>query len=254
MVTITVYGGVAGDDETGEIGGNKILLEFDGHAYFLDFGKRFSVSNRYFGEFQQPRPSAGLRDYARMELIPPLEGLYREDLFSHEPGFWDQYRAHPHYRRLERLDGILLSHAHVDHSGAIGFIRPEIPIFTGLMTAVIGKAMEDIRGIGPENEFSYVAPREATPDGLLKVARGPRIGRPHLICETDASTLNSINALNAFWGSVPQKTIDIQEKPLTAVDPSEYDLRFFRVGHSIPGSGAFALETPIGWIVYTGDL
>ena len=32
MLTLTVYGGVAGDQETGEIGGNKILVEWDDRA------------------------------------------------------------------------------------------------------------------------------------------------------------------------------------------------------------------------------
>jgi ribonuclease J len=47
---------------------------------------------------------------------------------------------------------------------------------------------------------------------------------------------------------------EIEAPPLATVDPTSLGLRFFRVDHSIPGSAAFALETPIGWIVYSGDL
>jgi len=32
--------------------------------------------------------AAGLRDYLRMDLIPTLEGIYRDDLFLHEPDIW----------------------------------------------------------------------------------------------------------------------------------------------------------------------
>ena len=52
-LTLTLYGGAPGDDPAGEIGGNKILLEFAGRAYFLDFGTRFAVSGRFFEEFFQ---------------------------------------------------------------------------------------------------------------------------------------------------------------------------------------------------------
>jgi len=40
-------------------------------------------------------PLSGLRDYLRMGLLPPLEGLYRDDLCCHEPDLWERYRNHP---------------------------------------------------------------------------------------------------------------------------------------------------------------
>ena len=52
MIDLTVYGGVGGTGEgTGEIGGNKILLELPDRTFFLDFGIRFSLSGRFFEEF-----------------------------------------------------------------------------------------------------------------------------------------------------------------------------------------------------------
>jgi ribonuclease J len=100
-------------------------------------------------------------------LLPPIEGLYRDDLTLHDKSFWEKHRAHPSHRRLDRLDGVLLSHAHQDHNGCLGFLRPEIPIYTGLMTALIGKAMQDIDGGGPEAQYCYVTPKELK-DGVLK--------------------------------------------------------------------------------------
>ncbi len=42
MLTITVFGGVAGRRESGQIGGNKILVEHDEKAYPPVFGTNFS--------------------------------------------------------------------------------------------------------------------------------------------------------------------------------------------------------------------
>src|SRR6266496_3584413 len=143
-LTITVYGGAAGvDPTTGEIGGNKVLVETGDRTFFLDFGTRFGLTGYFFDEFLQPRVAVGLRDFLRLGLIPPIEGIYRDDLCACEPDLWERYRKHPAYRRVEHLDGILLSHAHQDHNGCMGFLKPSVPIYTGLMTALIGKGMQD---------------------------------------------------------------------------------------------------------------
>jgi len=71
MPTITVYGGA------GTIGGNKILLEDEGSRLFFDFGTTFATRDLYFEEYLNPRPGAGLMDLLEMDLLPPLEGLYR---------------------------------------------------------------------------------------------------------------------------------------------------------------------------------
>ncbi len=60
--------------------------------------------------------------------------------------------------------------------------------------------------------------------------------------------------IEAFWSDVPGPRTTLDEVPLTWAEPATCGFRFFRVDHSIPGSGAFALETPIGWLVYSGDL
>lgn len=249
---MTVYGGAPG-----EIGGNRILLEWDDAAWLLDFGTRFAANSRYFEEFVQPRGATlGLRDFLRMGLLPPLEGLYRDDLFAHEDDLWPRYRAHPAYRRVEKVRGVLLSHAHVDHNGALGFLNCDIPVYTGLTTAVIGKCLQDPNPTRVDGEYCYTVPRQVRQRGdVLEVIRGaPRKQRKHYICEGGEPIERALSQLGAFWGSVPGDRMAIQSAPLEVVDPASAGVRFWRVDHSIPGSGAFAIETPIGWVVYSGDL
>ena len=73
---------------------------------------------------------------------------------------------------------------------------------------------------------------------------------------TDPAVITRIFAhrARACWGSVPGTRSEITEAPLEPVDPAGLGLRFWRVDHSIPGSGAFGIETPIGWVIYSGDL
>lgn len=254
MLKVTVYGGVAGDGEEGEIGGNQILLEWEERAYLLDFGTRFAVASKYFEEFLAPRTALGLKDFLHLGLIPPIEGIYRQDLAAHDPELWQRYRNRPGYRRLEHLDGVLLSHAHVDHNGAIGFLREEIPVYTGLMTSVIGKALQDTRSAGPQTEFCYIQRREAKEEGVLEAVRGAAVGRRHVVCESWDGIEKAIYDLEEFWHWSPSRTRTLEQQPLALEDLRDIGIRFYRVDHSIPGSGAFALETPIGWVVYTGDL
>ncbi|MBI4513959.1 MAG: MBL fold metallo-hydrolase [Gemmatimonadetes bacterium] len=265
-IEITVYGGVAGykseknepaRQPEGEIGGNRILLEWEDRCWLLDFGTRFKRVAKFFEEYLKPRAGIlGLRDYLRMALLPPLEGVYRDDLTAHEPDLWERYRGDPHYRRVEALDGVLLSHAHLDHSGCLGFLRPEIPVYTGLVTALIGKGIQDARGgaAGPDLEVSYLAPRQVKGSGVLEGIRGMRVQREHFICETAPAIAEALGRVQAFWCDVPGDRTTLTAAPLELVDPERMDLKFWRVDHSIPGSGAFGVRTPVGWVVYTGDL
>lgn len=134
MVCLTFYGGI------NEIGGNKILLEDEDQRLFLGFGFPYKRHKLFYEEYLKPRSGAGLLDPLAMGLLPPLEGIYRDDIET--AGLWQRFRHTPLYRRIDQVDGVLLSHAHLDHSGQISFMRKDIAVYATSVTAFIAKAMQ----------------------------------------------------------------------------------------------------------------
>jgi ribonuclease J len=136
MIDLTFYGGV------GEIGGNKILLEADNTRLFLDFGTSFSREDEYF-EFPLLRPSC-INDLFKTGILPRLGGLYKN------AGLSVDYTTDgiPSLCGVEEacgVDGILLSHAHIDHYGYLGMLRPDIPVYLSPVSRKIIELKNNIR-------------------------------------------------------------------------------------------------------------
>ena len=132
MVNIDFYGGV------NEIGGNKILVNHNTTSLFLDFGMSFSQSNKYFSEFLQPRKANGIRDFLELGLLPQINGIYREDYLRH-CGLSSQEDP--------AVEGLLLSHAHMDHSAYIHHLREDIPLYMTEESYFILKVLEDTSAV-----------------------------------------------------------------------------------------------------------
>jgi len=249
MTTITCYGAV------GAIGGNKILLEDGDARLFFDFGLDFGLAGHFFNEYLRPRPSRGLLDLLALGILPPLEGLYRDDLAL--PGLWERFRGNPLYRNMSRgdalpADAVLLSHAHLDHNADLSYVRPDIPVYSTRVSAFIARAMQ-VTGVSTfERELSYVSPRAPSESGELQSDRGSGYqARP---CQFLDGGL-SAPALD-FWQSLPSA-----RKPLMAAcaecavgSIAGLPFRWWPVDHSIPGAAGFAVRSSAGWIAYTGDL
>lgn len=243
MVRLTFH------DGAGCIGGNKILLEADDTTLLLDFGVNFGAAGVYFDEFLKQRDGRGTLDLLELGLLPPLAGAYRPDLESPASEWW---RRNP--GRAARIDGVLLSHAHIDHSGLISYLSRDIPVITGPVTAAVAKAMQDTAKSGVAAEVCYITQREPDGSGILKTpdyrTAAHEQRRFVLLGELGPG-------FEEFWRRPPGSRALVAAPPEIQrldVRPGNLRVKRFDVDHSIPGASAFAVETSEGWVVYTGDL
>jgi ribonuclease J len=117
--TLTFYGGV------NEIGGNKVLLKDKNTKVFLDFGMSFALKRQYYSApFLSPKSEKSLLEFG---ILPDLRGVYEFD--DSEP----------------EIDGVLLSHSHMDHAAYISFLKRSIPVYCGETTATILTALNEMR-------------------------------------------------------------------------------------------------------------
>ncbi|HDP96304.1 MAG TPA: MBL fold metallo-hydrolase [Euryarchaeota archaeon] len=233
------------------IGGSKILLEFDGSRVLLDFGINYSQLNRYYEEFLKPRTTAGLMDHVVMGLIPNVRNLLRDDLVP------DDFKLTG--PKIGKVDAVLISHAHMDHCGDLGFLRGDIPMACSALTASIVKATQDSSKTEIGKDGLYAIPRECTEKrgtSIIKTKRDEMPGRDLCILQGGVD-----NSLKGFIRLSP--SIEMAKDPNRCKKPcpgniqkgiQTVDVKAYPVDHSIKGATAFSIGTSQGNVIYTGDL
>jgi ribonuclease J len=212
MSNIDFYGGV------NEIGGNKILVQGTEASFFFDFGMGFSRANKYLSEFLQPRKGNGIIDFVELGLLPCIKGIYREDYLKHVGLSHDDNPA---------VDGVLISHSHVDHVSYIHHLREDISIYLNEQSFLILKALEDT-GATTFSEYLHLkksfqlAPNE----------KGDGYKRPKIKIDRDIKII----------------------KPYKAYKIGDFNIRSIPVDHSLPGASGYIAQNEEDTIVYTGDL
>ncbi|PSG97459.1 hypothetical protein BRD56_05220 [Thermoplasmatales archaeon SW_10_69_26] len=220
-----------------EIGGNKFLVEDGDDRVLLDFGMSFGARKTYFDSYLQPRTTTILTDLIDLDLLPDVDGLYRQDLVDLA---WEELDSEPpesakaYEERTGEpfVHGALLTHAHLDHFGDMAFLDPDIPVHC---TATTQRMLESIDhlgsgGIGEE----IVEVRERSIEQLGSGAYFPG--------DDDVKT--------------QRRERTIETCPVgTAFTIGPFDVTAVPVDHSVPGAVAFHVRTPSGAdIFYTGDL
>jgi len=187
MTELTFYGGV------GEIGGNKILLSEDGNRIFLDFGKNFGKESAYYDDpYLTPRNESQLLN---LGLLPDLKGIYKGD---EEPS----------------VDGVIVTHPHLDHWGYTCFLDNRIPLYCGEGTKRMIVNSEQSYSAGPSKDY-YIAHLTKSIEEEYKDFRTFRTG--------DSKSIGEI-----------------------AFEPVHVD-------HSVHAAYGYIIETSGGTIAYTGD-
>ncbi|MHA1116074.1 MAG: MBL fold metallo-hydrolase [Candidatus Heimdallarchaeaceae archaeon] len=210
MVSITFYGAI------NEIGGNKILIEGTETRVFLDFGLCFNRYGNYFSPYITPRQGLKLKDFIELNLLPDLEGLYRQD-------FEQRFRESS---KEPLFDGVVLSHPHIDHAGFIPFIRSDIPFYASEGSLAILKAIEQTS----QGFYEFLKLKEK-----FKIRESKR-EKGKYVRDKDSSVQREITTFKSSFKI------------------GEFTFHPFSVDHSIVGATAYVIETSEGAVVYTGDI
>jgi ribonuclease J len=181
----------------------------------------FEEHAMYFTEYMPPRKCACISDFIRLGLLPSLNGLYRKDYCKH---------MGLDYQEENVVDGILVSHAHIDHIGYIHFIRKDIPIYVSAETRAVMELFSRIGASGFE-EFTDFKPSF------------------QLIPKKNKEGLKRSDARN--WKEERNvKVYDFGKK----FKIGTLEILPCRVDHSLPGAAGYIIYTSEGAVIYTGDL
>jgi len=229
------------------VGGNKILLQDEHLTLWLDFGQNLSRLMDYYEEYLKPQKGRGLYELFVMGLLPPVHGIYHDRFLQDYP--FHQWRA-----RLQGVDGVLLSHAHSDHAGDLQYLLPDIPLICSAESALLLRALQDCNSL--DDGTIYVRQFELKEGEFRKLAWNRKdtplaTFRPVWSADGDAEPMQS------FWSKLPgghHEKCDLRPLQTFGGQINGHRIRFFPIDHSIPGAGAWAVETNAGWVVYTGDL
>jgi ribonuclease J len=241
MTLLTVYDGAS------TIGGNKIHLEEKGRGILLDFGMNFAKYSEYYQEFLKERSNRGIYDLINLNMIPKIN-VYRPDLIPADidPNPWPK----------PSVEAVLISHAHLDHTGNVGLLRGDIPVIASTTSVVILKAMRDTSQSGIGNEVSYYSEKTPLDDcgGLvLESRRGSTYtARDMYFCTEPSAELRDFASHRPASDSKKSKSVEPGAVEHHSHLSLPYTLEPYPVDHSILGAVAYLLRGDTT-IAYTGD-
>ena len=139
------------------IGGNIASIQYGNDRVIFDFGLVYDPVNNVLDHHIQMREESGVIDYLKLGLIPALPGIYaKKELLQDKLG---------EYSQLESCDeshintAVFISHLHLDHMGAVGFIDPKVPVYLSepslALYNVLAEVGENVKGSRDYSSFVY---------------------------------------------------------------------------------------------------
>ncbi|MGD0803232.1 MAG: MBL fold metallo-hydrolase RNA specificity domain-containing protein [Candidatus Bathyarchaeia archaeon] len=241
MTLLTVYDGAS------TIGGNKIYLEEKGRGILLDFGMNFAKYGEYYQEFLKERSNRGIYDLINLDMIPKIN-LYRQDLIpaDMDPKPWPK----------PSVEAVLISHAHLDHTGNVGLLRGDIPIIASTISVAILKAMRDTAPISLGSEISYYSVKTPLDDcgGLVleSKSRGSYTARDMYLCTEPTAELRDFASHRPGGDSKRGKAVEAGAVEHHSHLNLPFIIEPYPVDHSILGAVGYILRGDTT-ISYTGD-
>jgi len=200
-------------DGINSIGGNKIALIRNDEGILLDFGVNMKKKREYILGYRALTIANKLYYYLYSEILPRIEGLYREDLLELDERVREVLKER---KRLE-IQMCIISHAHIDHYGAAGFLSKEIKISVSNSMRTMMEAMIE-------------ASATLDIDGEIFSMRDRRTGRR---------------------GERIQRNVESFEEG-SKIPEAPFNVLPYPVDHSLPASFGFIVEDAS--LAYTGDI
>ena len=161
--TIEFYGGVR------VIGGSKIMISTPSARVLLDMGLDIPGGADLFRAPVQTRQGHELADYLAVGHAPRLPGIYDPAQLTaygtYAEGLAELATPDP------RPTAVFISHAHIDHDGLLGFVRPDVPVYGHPDTVRVHRAL-GLTGMGPAGnpvQMQEIRPGEPMAVGDLQV-------------------------------------------------------------------------------------
>jgi ribonuclease J len=212
VTTLEFVGGV------GSIGSSKFLVEQDGWRVMFDLGPAIPGHDGLLRAPVRSREGQELRDRLRTTEAPKVEHLYRADALGEGLGL------------VGGGDGrtaLFVSHCHIDHSGLLGWVADDVPIYASPDTVAMLDALERA-GDGLEGGPHHVVAME----GEMALSFGPfevvRYDVDHDVAGASGYAVRTSDGVVAYSGDL---RLHGRRPELTE-----------RFAHAVRGATAFVVE------------
>jgi ribonuclease J len=181
-----------------------------------------------------------------MGLIPELYGVYRSDLLEN---------IGEEVHHIPTINGVVLSHSHLDHCGYVSFLDNKIPVYCSFETKASIEAYEDISRRSLETEMTSHTLKGGEEENIIQP-----IGKFHI----SHGEIRKVNP-KKYPKRLPTHEGMIIYSKITPRIPryfitrnrfsiDDIEVELVPVDHNIPGACGCIAYTPDTAIAYTGDL